>query len=171
MFLWTVTFRAIFPGAYHVMFITARVRSTTGRLCFDTCLSVCSQGGGQPGGGGSAGGGSGGGGGQPGGGQPGGGQHLAPSCGRYASCVHAGGLSCCMRSSQVTMIFTTQSPALQGVLWACCRAIMTQFSLMSAPHEMCFWQIVYEAITGKLSCCAEWQCYLYQIQTKTIEFF
>ena len=23
-----------------------------------------------------------------------GGQHLAPSCGRYASCVHAGGLSC-----------------------------------------------------------------------------
>ena len=24
----------------------------------------------------------------------GGGQHLAPSCGRYASCVHAGGLSC-----------------------------------------------------------------------------
>ena len=28
----------------------------------------------------------------PGGG--GGGQHLAPSCGRYASCVHAGGLSC-----------------------------------------------------------------------------
>ena len=25
----------------------------------------------------------------------GGGQHLAPSCGRYASCVHAGGLSCC----------------------------------------------------------------------------
>ena len=31
----------------------------------------------------------------PGGGQSaGGGQHLAPSCGRYASCVHAGGLSC-----------------------------------------------------------------------------
>ena len=25
----------------------------------------------------------------------GGGQHLALSCGRYASCVHAGGLSCC----------------------------------------------------------------------------
>ena len=25
--------------------ITARVRSTTGRLCFDTCLSVCPQGG------------------------------------------------------------------------------------------------------------------------------
>ena len=25
------------------MLITARVRSTTGRLCFDTCLSVCSQ--------------------------------------------------------------------------------------------------------------------------------
>ena len=24
--------------------ITARIRSTTGRLCFDTCLSVCSQG-------------------------------------------------------------------------------------------------------------------------------
>ena len=24
----------------------------------------------------------------------GGGQHLAPSCRRYASCVHAGGLSC-----------------------------------------------------------------------------
>ena len=24
----------------------------------------------------------------------GGGQHFAPSCGRYASCVHAGGLSC-----------------------------------------------------------------------------
>ena len=24
----------------------------------------------------------------------GGGQHLAPSCGRYASCVHAGGLFC-----------------------------------------------------------------------------
>ena len=33
---------------------------------------------------------------QPGGSGPvsGGGQHLAPSCGRYASCVHAGGLSC-----------------------------------------------------------------------------
>ena len=26
--------------------ITARVRSTTGRLCFDTCLSVCHRGGG-----------------------------------------------------------------------------------------------------------------------------
>ena len=26
--------------------------------------------------------------------RPGGDQHLAPSCGRYASCVHAGGLSC-----------------------------------------------------------------------------
>ena len=26
--------------------------------------------------------------------QWGGGQHLVPSCGRYASCVHAGGLSC-----------------------------------------------------------------------------
>ena len=30
-----------------VYFITTRVRSTTGRLCFDTCLSVCPQGGGQ----------------------------------------------------------------------------------------------------------------------------
>ena len=42
----------------------------------------------QPGGGGQV---------QPagGGGQSAGvGQHLAPSCGRYASCVHAGGLSC-----------------------------------------------------------------------------
>ena len=28
------------------LFFTARVRSTTGRLCFDTCLSVCPQGGG-----------------------------------------------------------------------------------------------------------------------------
>ena len=28
----------------------------------------------------------------------GGGQHLAPSCGRYASCVHAGGLSCLQSS-------------------------------------------------------------------------
>ena len=28
--------------------------------------------------------------------RPGGGQHLAPSCGQYASCVHAGGLSCYM---------------------------------------------------------------------------
>ena len=30
------------------MLFTARVRSTTGRLCFDTCLSVCPQRGGVP---------------------------------------------------------------------------------------------------------------------------
>ena len=28
-------------------------------------------------------------------------QHLAPSCGRYASCVHAGGLSCLRRRNTV----------------------------------------------------------------------
>ena len=88
------------------VFITARVRSTTGRYCFHRCLSV-HRGGGQPahsaGGGGSvvspAGVG-----GQPAGGwvSPGGGgsakigqqnEYLLHG-GRYASCVHAGGLSC-----------------------------------------------------------------------------
>ena len=79
-------------------------------------MSVClSTGGGvspqssRGGGGGSGPAGRGGGQVQPGGGQVqlagggsvsggGGGQHLAPSCGRYASCVHAGGLSCFIRS-------------------------------------------------------------------------
>ena len=102
------------------MFITARVRSTREGNSFT--LLVCSRGGQvQPAGGGSGpasrgvgvrssrgGGGSGPAGGvrsvqlvggvsQWGGVSPaggGGGQHLAPSCGRYASCVHAGGLSC-----------------------------------------------------------------------------
>ena len=116
------------------MIITARVRSTTGRLCFVTCLSVCPQGGvsqpTQPRGGGgvkSSWGGSGpagrggqvqpaggGGGGQVqpagrggqvqlGGGSASGGggsamigQHREYLLhgGQYASCVHAGGLSC-----------------------------------------------------------------------------
>ena len=138
----------LYPGEF-IVFITARVRSTTGRLCFDTCLSVCSQGGGQvqPAGGGgvrsswpgggvrssrggqvqggqvqlggvrSSRGGSGpagwgvrssqGGPGPAGGevrsSQPGGGSGSAKigqyreyllHGGRYASCVHAGGLSC-----------------------------------------------------------------------------
>ena len=32
-----------------------------------------------------------------------GGQHLAPSCGRYLSCVHAGGLSCYIFNFKVQM--------------------------------------------------------------------
>ena len=109
------------------LIITARVRSTTGRLCFDTCLSVCLQGGCQvqPAGGGvrssqwggvegvrssrggvrySRRGGGGqvqpeGGGSGPAGGGGGSakiGQHREYLLhgGRYASCVHAGGLSC-----------------------------------------------------------------------------
>ena len=50
--------------------------------CWGGVRSSCRRGGSGP----AAGGGSG-----P---AAGGGQHLAPSCGRYASCVHAGGLSC-----------------------------------------------------------------------------
>ena len=108
---------------------TARVLSTTGRLCFDTCLSVCHSGGGgsrssqwrggsgpaggwgggqvQPvggsgpasqGGSGPAKGGSGParGGSTSGGGSAKIGQHREYLLhgGRYASCVHAGGLSC-----------------------------------------------------------------------------
>ena len=34
----------------------------------------------------------------------GGGQHLAPSCGRYASCVHAGGLSCLFRYKSTKLL-------------------------------------------------------------------
>ena len=91
----------------HSTFITARIRRM-GKVMFSVCPHLGggqvspAWGGGQvsPAGGGSV---------QPaggGGGQvspasgwgsvqlPGGrGQHLVPSCGRYASCVHAGGLS------------------------------------------------------------------------------
>ena len=34
----------------------------------------------------------------------GGGQHLVPSCGRYASCVHAGGLSCSYITTDLVII-------------------------------------------------------------------
>ena len=43
--------------------------------------------------------------------QPGGGQHLAPSCGRYASCVHAGGLSCGLFFCFPPLRFCTQTPS------------------------------------------------------------
>ena len=107
------------------LLITARVRSMTGRSCFDTRLSINlsvhrggssrlsrgGEGGQSSRGGGSADRGVG----QPGGGQPGGGQSAGRGGvsqlagggsakigqqndslhgGRYASCVHAGGLSC-----------------------------------------------------------------------------
>ena len=37
-----------------------------------------------------------------------GGQHLAPSCGQYASCVHAGGLSCTEMIFQAFHFLTVQ---------------------------------------------------------------
>ena len=39
----------------------------------------------------------------------GGGQHLAPSCGQYASCIHAGGLSCCFLFLACTSQWVQQS--------------------------------------------------------------
>ena len=38
----------------------------------------------------------------------GGGQHLAPSCGRYASCVHAGGLSCYFNFNLIFRTFMSE---------------------------------------------------------------
>ena len=94
-----------------ISFITARIRRM-GKVMFSVCSHLGGGGGGGGGGSGSkvnpargvrskvnpA---TGGCQVQPGGGAirsnqwgGGGSQHLAPSCGRYASCVHAGGLSC-----------------------------------------------------------------------------
>ena len=61
---------------------------------------------------------------QPGGGsvQPGGGvQHLAPSCGRYASCVHAGGLSCLILCSQFDLWTDAQRKKFLAAIFSHCR--------------------------------------------------
>ena len=59
-----------------------------------------------------------------------GGQHFASSCGRYASCVHAGGLSCLDKHSTLALGENCALAANQSV--DCCATIIFTISLKSA---------------------------------------
>ena len=68
----------------------------------------------------------------------GGGQHLAPSCGRYASCVHAGGLSChiCFLSNVSLIMLYSLFPVFYCVSIHC---IQLSFHLHSFCNVDSFW--------------------------------